>query len=426
MTSGRAIAGHGAAFTTCLRRRRLTSGSGPSGRRAAMTCGLHLHFSEDRSMFIPACARISLALCLVGLVTTSPAMAADPPGTWNKTEAGRALDERAAAWFAFPRADRGEGETKTTCISCHSLAPFALARPVLRKLTGSAQPTEAETKLLAQVKLRVEHWNELDSAKFGLMYDFDEQKQKESRGTEAVVSALLLASDDRNQGQSAPTAVTRTALTNLWRTQLADGDRAGSWEWLDFKLEPWEARRSGYYGAALAAIAVGTAPGYYRPGADAELDGNVARLRTYLRGRRSEQRPFERTWLLWASSRLEGLLSPDERKALVAELLDLQQEDGGWRLAALLGDVARVDGTPQDTASDGYATGLVLHALQLVGVPKTDPKIARGLNWLVANQSANGEWRTNSVNKQRDPQSHIGRFMSDAATAYAVLALSHQ
>ncbi len=36
-----------------------------------------------------------------------------------------------------------------------------------------------------------------------------------------------------------------------------------------------------------------------------------------------------------------------------------------------------------------------------------------------------GAWRGVSVNKKRDPASHSGKFMSDAATAYAVLALSH-
>jgi squalene-hopene/tetraprenyl-beta-curcumene cyclase len=58
-------------------------------------------------------------------------------------------------------------------------------------------------------------------------------------------------------------------------------------------------------------------------------------------------------------------------------------------------------------------------------VKRADPRLARAVAWLVANQDAEeGSWPSRSLNKKRDPTSDTGRFMSDAATAYCVLALS--
>jgi squalene-hopene/tetraprenyl-beta-curcumene cyclase len=368
--------------------------------------------------------RTLLLVALAMPFTSAPALAGDEPASWKKAEAGQYLDERAKTWFSFSSAGRGEAATKTACVSCHTIVPYALARPALRRLTGADQPTDFEVKLLVQTKMRVEHWEELDSPTYRLLYDFNEQKKKESWGTEAVLNAFLLAGDDRYQGRRGPSDSTRRALANLWRAQASEGAQQGSWDWLDFKVEPWESAGARYFGAAQAAVAVGTAPGYYTPGADADVDKKVKLLRGYLKGHAAEQNLFNRAWLLWASNGLDGLLTPEERKAVIRELLETQQTDGGWRLASL-GAFVRGDGAPQDTTSDGYATGLVLHVLQIAGVPRDDPKVAKGLNWLRANQSSTGEWRGSSVNKKRDPATHVGRFMSDAATAYAVLALSH-
>ena len=89
-----------------------------------------------------------------------------------------------------------------------------------------------------------------------------------------------------------------------------------------------------------------------------------------------------------------------------------------------LGTWKRSDSTPLETSSDGYATGLMALALQSGGLARTDVRVSRALSWLSMHQdSKTGMWYAASLNKQRDPASDPGKFLGDAATAYAVLAL---
>jgi hypothetical protein len=121
---------------------------------------------------------------------------------------------------------------------------------------------------------------------------------------------------------------------------------------------------------------------------------------------------------------MPGLLGAPEQAALIEEILRKQEPDGGWCLTKLgQGTWKRHDDSPFDLRSDGYATGLTVLALEENGA-KSSSEVQRGLAWLLANQNkTDGLWPAWSVNVKRDPNSDIGKFMSDAATGFSVLAL---
>src|SRR5262249_34748222 len=154
---------------------------------------------------------------------------------------------------------------------------------------------------------------------------------------------------------------TRKALDLMWTLQQDDG----AWDWNKHSLPPQEFDE--YYGAAFAAVGVGFAPDGYAKGASAK-DG-LAKLVGYFRNN-PPPNLHHRTWLLFASLRLDGLMTPAERQQTVKDLLALQRDDGGWNLASL-GDWKRLNDQPNDkqAPSDGYATGLIVYVLRQTGMP---------------------------------------------------------
>jgi squalene-hopene/tetraprenyl-beta-curcumene cyclase len=348
-------------------------------------------------------------------------------GTWDPKAAAAYLDYRENWWAEWAGSARDHG---TFCVSCHTALPYALSRPALRVALAETGPSVNERTLIEDVTRRVRLWKDVGPYYSDQGYD---HKTDESRGTESVLNALILASHDAPNGQLSED--TRAAFDHMWAMQLTTGENAGSWPWLQFDQEPWEANDSAYYGAALAAMAVGTAPGNYE--STPEIQGDLRRLREYLNRESAAQSTINRVFLLWASTKLPGVLSPEQQKAIIHEVLSKQQADGGWRLASItwkwsgwsLKSVAnmwiREDGTPMEGKSDGLATSLITLALHQAGVPADNPQLKRGLSWLMSNQNAaEGFWPASSVNKRRHISSDTGRFMSDAATAFAVLALT--
>ena len=67
---------------------------------------------------------------------------------WSKTAAAEYLDGRLTWWMGWQPAER---DHDTSCLSCHTSLPYALARPALRAALGEAGPTIPEAMLLGDV-----------------------------------------------------------------------------------------------------------------------------------------------------------------------------------------------------------------------------------------------------------------------------------
>ena len=334
------------------------------------------------------------------LLLSAPLTAGDDPPDLPKNAATRSneplakkmslakgaefLDRAAVQWA------RAQG-----CASCHTSYPFLMARPLL----GDPK-APALVWMRDYLERRVAGWDRGKKGA-GLPQEDDEAV------TEIVATAATLAFDDARGGKLNP--LTRQALDRMWTVQRRDG----SFNWNKHRLPPQELDE--YYGVVYAALGAGYAPDGYA-GSELAKPG-VARLKTYLKENRAPNL-HHRIWLLWASVKLEGLMTPDERDQTAKSLLQLQRKDGGWSLPSL-GDWKRLDGTlnDADAPSDGYATGLATYVLRQTGMSADKEPLRRSTDWLKANQRESGRWYTRSLNADR------AHYTTNAGTAFALMAL---
>jgi squalene-hopene/tetraprenyl-beta-curcumene cyclase len=351
--------------------------------------------------------------------------AADKPAEaattgWDRQAAARYLDGREIYWQGWDRAQKDHG---TLCVSCHTQATYGLARPELRRDLSEQGPSPAEQAMLASIDKRVSMWKEM--VPFYSDATSGAGKEVESRNAESVLNAVILSSYDALEGHLSRT--TRTAFDNAWALQSTTGPTTGAWVWQNFHYTPWESPESEYHGAALMAVAVGKAPDHYRD--DPKIAANLAALTAYLSSHYEAQPLLNKVVALWASNWFPTVLTPAQRTRLLEDLYKRQRAEGGWSLTDL-GTWKRMDDTPLETRPDGYATGLAVLVLEETAATDAHMKaraqkpIALGVQWLLANQDkTTGAWPAWSLNKNRDPGTNVGKFMSDAATSYAVLAL---
>jgi hypothetical protein len=139
--------------------------------------------------------------------------AADKPAvastTWNPKAAALYLDSRETWWQGWDRAQKDHG---TLCISCHTQASYAVARPALRGYLGERTPSAQEQVMLASVEKRVRAWKDMQPFYSDAVYGAG--KEVESRNAESVLNAIILASYDAPSGHMSER--TRMAFENAW------------------------------------------------------------------------------------------------------------------------------------------------------------------------------------------------------------------
>jgi len=289
------------------------------------------------------------------------------------------------------------------CVSCHTNGAYLVTRPALN---GALGKPSAEMRDFFVAELKQLQTQDPEKLKAGI------------RPTQIAYLASGLAEWDAHVNKKL-TPETEEALSLLSKVQAEDGSYGNANCW-----PPLES--SNYHGATVAAMALGTAPGYL-DALDGPRRASYDKLIDYLR-KTEPPHHYGRLLLLWTSTRIKNLLSPEAQADAVQLILKHQRPDGGWSLRTFAtpeswgsgnrAEKLRSEPEFENPPSDGHQTGLALIVLLDAGVAVNDPQIKRGVEWLKNNQRESGRWWTRSLNNDRF------HFITYSGTAYPLLALA--
>src|SRR5882672_832305 len=277
---------------------------------------------------------------------------------------------------------------KTGCVSCHNNSLPAMAAGLARqrgfKLDGRTAREESE-QILGIWNIGREKLLQGDS--FG--------------GAQAAASYVLVG---LAANQQPPNKTTDAIVHYLIGRQGADG----RWQ-VGSNRPPSESSDIAVTSLSLRALQL-----YAPKGLRQEVSSRIERARAWLvkmTPRHNEDRAFQLLGLAWANADKQTL------QKMARGLLAQQRKDGGW-------------GQQPTLESDAYATGQALVALhQAGGLPVTHRDYQRGVNYLLANQAADGSWAVQSRSfpfqkyfESGFPYGH-NQWISAAASSWATMAL---
>lgn len=329
-----------------------------------------------------------------GEIRIAPASADEPRRPeFSLPLASAYLEQSATAW---------NGTRK--CVTCHTNGTYMLVRPALSARLGPP-PAEMRTHFVGALET-LAHTDRADLL-------------KSTRPAQVIYTAAGLAMWDAHvTGQLSPE--TEQALRLMLDLQLENGTWGTLTCW-----PPYES--DAFHEATVAAMALAAAPGWLAGLKDEARLQQVARLQDYLRNTQPPH-DYGGVLLLWAALRMPELIDAGRRQELVDMLWRHQREDGGWSIRTFAtpetwgsgnrAEKLRAEPDFEHPASDGHQTGLAIVVLREAGVPADDPRLKRGVAWLLQNQRESGRWWTRSLNTDK---SH---YITYSGTALPLLALS--
>jgi squalene-hopene/tetraprenyl-beta-curcumene cyclase len=359
-------------------------------------------------------ARCPAVLCGVFVVATvSGPLMAQPKPQYElgelKVAAARA-DEPMLSEFSVDKAlEHLEQGTKAwssarNCISCHTNGTYMQIRPALTAHFGPPATAQRDFYLSQLKSLKAIEPKEL---------------KKGTRSAQVIYLAAGLAEWDAHVAKSL-SPETSDALALMLDIQLA----SGTWGTLDC-WPPFES--DAYHEATVAAMAIGTAPGWLADLKDEKQKAAVQKLKDYLVNT-PPLHDYSRVLLLWASTRMTDLVSPEQKAKLAEVLWSHQRPDGGWSIRSFAAPESWGGGNRakklrdepdfSNPASDGHQTGLAVLVLRATGVDAKDLRLQRGIEWLKKNQRESGRWWTRSLNTDS------WHYITYSGTAYPLMALA--